>query len=237
MGVPKPQLAETGFGDLVSWGILPGTRIGYIYASGWFGTSRAEFTQAVYELTQQQQTDGLILDYRFNLGRGIFEGDGGLDMLFEHPLPTVRFGVRARPDDHFKMRMSSTGLPAGYTIESPSNGTIDPRSYDRPIAILTGPGALSAGDQIALRTALHPRARTFGKSTAGAFNAPVRPSLDPNWYTAYAFADAVRLDSPKDFLTHDEFPVDEPVWLTADDAAAGRDSVVEAARSWIEGEG
>jgi len=40
--------------------------------------------------------------------------------------------------------------------------------------------------------------------------------------------------SPEEFLTHDPFPVDEEVWLTPDDVAAGRDTVVEAALRWID---
>ena len=37
----------------------------------------------------------------------------------------------------------------------------------------------------------------------------------------------------EEFLTHDPFPVDHPVWLTPEDVAAGRDTVVEAAVQWI----
>ena len=44
-------------------------------------------------------------------------------------------------------------------------------------------------------------------------------------------------DRPLDYLTHDEFPVDEPVWLTPEDAAAGRDTARQAALSWIGAQG
>jgi len=229
-GLPKPALFESGFENVVSWGILPGTNIGYIYVWGWFGDAGPKFTQAIEELTQDQQTDGLIIDFRFNLGGDMFLSDAGLGMLFEHKQPTIGFAERGRPDDHFKMRPDTP--PAFYVIDM-IDGVFDRRSYDKPIAVLTGPGAVSSGDQVALRMTYHPRVRTFGKSTATAFNAPERPELDPDWYFAFAAADAYRIEDPKNFLTHDEFVVDEPVWLTPDDVAAGRDTVVDAAVDWI----
>ena len=39
--------------------------------------------------------------------------------------------------------------------------------------------------------------------------------------------------SPGDFLIHSEFPVDETVWLQPDDVANGRDTVVNAALTWL----
>ncbi len=42
------------------------------------------------------------------------------------------------------------------------------------------------------------------------------------------------LSDPSDYLTHNEFVVDEPVWLEPDDVARGLDTVVEAAMAWIQ---
>ena len=41
------------------------------------------------------------------------------------------------------------------------------------------------------------------------------------------------MSDPTNYLTHDEFVVDEPVWLEPDDVARGLDTVVEAAKAWI----
>ncbi len=41
--------------------------------------------------------------------------------------------------------------------------------YDEPIAVLTGPGAVSNGDWELLRMGFHPMVRTFGKASNGAF--------------------------------------------------------------------
>jgi hypothetical protein len=223
-GIPDPDVFN---GNVVSWGTLPGTRIGYIYVWGWFGDAGPGFAEAIRQLTREQQTDGLIIDFRFNLGGNMFLSNEGLSMLFGYPTPTIGFAVRADPNDHFKMRMAAP--PSIYVIPGGPQNT----AYDRPIAVLTGPGALSSGDQVALRMTFHPRVRTFGKSTATAFNAPAAVGLDPEWADAVAVADAFLIDKPHDYLTHDEFVVDEPVWLTPADVAAGRDTVVEAAAAWI----
>jgi hypothetical protein len=183
-GVPKPNLVT---GNFVTWGLFPGTRIGYIFGWGWSGTAGVAFEQAVRDLTQLQQTDGLIIDFRFNVGGNMFLSNPGLSLLFEHPVPTIGFAVRAQSDDHLKMLL--TAPPFIYVI--PSNlfaNQVLP--YEKPIAVLTGPGALSSGDQVAQRMTFHPRVRTFGKSTATAFNAPRPVNLSPQWSARIAFADA-----------------------------------------------
>jgi Peptidase family S41/Tricorn protease C1 domain len=228
-GVPKPAAAS----DVVTWGVLEGTRIGYIYVTAWVGDAGTLFERAIRELTQEQEreTDGLIIDFRFNSGGNMFLSDAGLGMLFDRPVATIGFDERADPNDHFKMRMAAP--PHIYVIDMYDN-VYDPRAYDKPIAVLTGPAALSSGDQVALRMTFHPRARTFGESTSTAFNAPCTLNADPGWSTRYACADAYRINDPQEYLTHDEFVVEEPVWLRPDDVAEGKDTVVDAAVRWID---
>jgi len=239
-GVPTPAALS----DWVTWGVIDDTRIAYVYVTGWQGDAGDRFTQAIEELTQQQETDGLIIDFRLNRGGNMFLSDAGLGMLFDQPTPTIGFAQRADPNDHFKMRPiagepgDACGirwpgpLPALYVIDM-CDRTYDPRSYDRPIAVLTGPAAISSGDQVALRMTYHPRARIFGKSTNTAFNFPSPLDIDPGWRITYACADAYRIDDPHNYLTHDELPVDEPVWLRPDDVAQGKDTVVDVALRWI----
>jgi hypothetical protein len=249
-GVPKPAALS----DLVTWGIVAGTRIGYIYVTAWEGDAGDRFAQAIEELTQQRDaegriaaSDGLIIDFRFNRGGNMFLSDAGLGMLFDRPTPTIAFAERADPSDHYKMRPAvgepgeicgvhrPGALPSLYVIDM-CDHTYDPRSYERPIAVLTGPSAVSSGDQVALRMTYHPRARIFGKSTNTSFNAPCQLSVDPGWLMQYACADAYRINNPHDYLTHDDLPVDEPVWLRPDDVAQGKDTVVDAALRWINGQ-
>lgn len=212
----------------VSWGIVSGTNVGYVYVWGWTGDAGVQFERAVRELTEVRQTDGLILDFRFNVGGNLFLSNAALALLFDQPVATIGFDERAAAGGHTAMVEAA---PASlYVIPTAANRAT---RYDKPIAVLKGPGAVSSGDQVALRMTYHPRARSFGKGTAAAFNAPTRPAYHANWYVAIATADAYRVDAPHEYLTHDEVAVDEPVWLTADDVARGRDTVVEAALAWI----
>jgi hypothetical protein len=128
------------------------------------------------------------------------------------------------------MGPSPTGPPSAYII--PGNPST---FYDKPIAILVGPGALSSGDQVALRMKFHPKAKFFGKSTTAAFNAPTSLDLgNSDWSCRYAEADAYLVSNPNHYLTHDELTVDEEVWLTPDDVAQGYDTVVRTAIAWID---
>ena len=223
-GVPMPGIAH---GELVSWGIIEGTRIGYIYAWGWAWDAEQEFHDAVEALMDRDTTDGLIIDFRFNMGGDMRLSNPGLALLFDREVPTIDWAIRCNPADHHAM--CPEGIFDSYVIPG------DPETfYERPIAVLVGPGAVSSGDQVALRLAFHPKARFFGKSTNAAFNAAAPAHDDPEFRATFAYADAYLLSSPGEYLTHDPLPVDHPVWLTPSDVAAGVDTVVEAAVAWIE---
>ncbi len=216
-GVPKPNYPS----QLCSYGIVSGTNIGYIYVWAWTGTAELEFLTAVQNL---MQTDGLIIDFRYNLGGNMFLSNSGLSLLFDSSVSTIDFGVRCSPNHQ---QMCQVNNPNPFIIPG------SPPGYNKPIAVLTGPGAVSSGDQVALRFKYHKHARFFGKSTSAAFNNPITSSLYNGFYFRYAQADAYQLSNPNVYLTHEEFPVDEEVWLTPDMVAQGRDDVVEAAINWI----
>ena len=223
-GIPKPDM---GSQELFSYGIFPGTNIGYIYGWGWFWEAEAEFKEAVQAV---MNTDALIVDFRTNYGGNMFLSNPGLEILFKDQVSTIDFGTRCTNGGH--LDMCPNNVPNVYTIAgSPFN------SYENPIALLVGPGAISSGDQVALRMQFHPQTRTFGKSTSTAFNAPdIIGFTATGWGGRYAVADAYLFSNPGDYLTHNEFKVDEEVWLTPDDVAKGDDTVVEAALAWINGQ-
>jgi len=227
-GVPMP---DTAGGDTVSWGVVQGTQVGYIYVTGWYGNVEQEFHDAIYDLMITQQTTGLIIDFRMNYGGNMFLSNMGLELLFDSDVTTIGFAARCDRFVHAGMCASSTGPPSAYVIHG------DPATYyDKPIAVLTGPGALSSGDQVALRFRFHPEARFFGKSTATAFNAPSSITLLSGWSTRYASADAYLVSDPSNYLTHDELEVDCPIWLKPEDVAVGTDTVVQAALDWVLGQ-
>jgi C-terminal processing protease CtpA/Prc len=235
-GVPKPSYFSD---DFVSWGIVDGTHIGYIYVWGWEGTSEEEFEQAVNELTQIQRVDGLIIDLRFNSGGFLNASRRGLGILFERPTRSIGFDERKKPDNHFKMKKLFPPKEFVLDRDQDSGEHIKP-FYDGPIAVLTGPGSVSAGDFSALFLSLHPKARTFGKGTASAFNFPTQPllgrdlDLGPDWFARIAEANGFAVSDRNDYLTHDEVRVDESVWLLPEDVAAGKDTVVAAALRWLD---
>ncbi|HEX2786590.1 MAG TPA: S41 family peptidase [Ignavibacteria bacterium] len=218
-GVPKPDYFG---GTYVSHGKIQGTNIGYIYCWGWSGNAGTLFYNAVQAL---KQTDALIIDFRMNFGGNMFLSDSAMKVLFNSTFPTIDWGKRTSPTNH--LQLTALNVSANYKIKGV------PPGYLNPIAVLTGPGALSSGDQVALRMKYHPRVRIFGKSTSTAFNSPVTLNLHADWTCAYANSDAYETHTPGRYLTHLEFPVDENVWLTRSGVAQGRDDVIESALNWI----
>lgn len=223
-GVPKPRYSED---QKVSYGIVDGTRIGYIYGWDWTENAGTEFYDAVRALMFDHETDGLIIDFRMNFGGNMFLSDQALTLLFNTNVETIDWAARCKPDDRLLMCPKHVGY--NYVIRGSSASF-----YDKPIALLTGPGAVSSGDQVALRIAMHPNARVFGKRTTTAFNAPTSLDVEnPYWSCRYAPSECYLLSAPDEYLTHRGFPVDEDVWLTPDDVARGEDTVVKAAMTWI----
>ena len=60
-----------------------------------------------------------------------------------------------------------------------------------------------------------------------------RIDLGPDWDGRVSESNSYKVGAPHDYLIHTEFPVDELVWLTPSDVAAGSDTVVRAAMAWI----
>jgi len=236
-GVPKPGYYGS---DYVRWGIVDGTTIGYIYVWGWLGNAVNDFSEAVYQLTQVNNVDGLIIDFRFNPGGYVFAPFRGLGALSSHPVPTTGMDERLNPNDHVQMK--SFFPPSYFTLDFDNWATFGIRvktSYGGPVAILVGPGAVSAGDFGAIWATSLPRARTFGKPTSMAVGFPTQPflgtelDLGPDWFARIAETNTYSVGAPQDFLIHTEFSLDEPVWLTPEDAASGKDTVVLAALRWL----
>jgi hypothetical protein len=222
-GVPMPDFAHA---EVASWGVVEGTRVAYVYVWGWGWEAEQEFHDAIAGAMAEPGIVGLIVDFRFNLGGNMHLSNAGLALLFDRVVPTIDWLTRCDPDDH--LALCNEGIWPSYVIPG------DPATvWDRPIAVLVGPGAVSSGDQVALRMAFHPEARLFGRSTNAAFTAAALTFSDTEWQATHAVADAHLLSDPGVGLTHRPLAVDVPVWLTPDDVAAGRDTVVLEALRWI----
>ena len=231
--VPGVEMPDFVNEDYITWGVIDGTRIGYIYVASWSYEDEDEISEqwyeAVDELMHNYETTGLIVDFRLNQGGYMLEAHDGYSLLFNERVSAVSFDLRGSTDDHLDMVPHRTFNAERFTI--PGNSAT---FYDKPIAVLTGPGAISNGDWESLRMGFHPMVRTFGKPTNGAFTLSDTPHLGDDWYFSKATGSGYLVDGHQ-YLAHTGVQVDQEVWLTRDDVAEGRDTVVAAAVRWIEG--
>ena len=218
--------------DYVTWGIVEGTQIGYIYIASWSWEQRhqisEQFYDAIYDFMFNHETVGMIIDMRLNYGGTMEEAHDGYSLLFNTTERRVSFDMRGDPNDRYDMVPHPTHRAERFIIRG------DPETYyDKPIAVLTGPNAVSNGDWESLRTQFHPKVRTFGKSSCGAFTPSDYPDLGHNsFYMTKANGSGYLIDGHI-YLAHTGVEVDEEVWLTPEDVARGRDTVVETAIAWI----
>ena len=231
--VPGVVWPNRSRGDRVSWGVVEGTRVGYIYVTSWSFDAqfniREQFSNAVDSLRRHTETDGLIFDFRFNTGGGALGGDAW-ELLFDEVVPTIGFDRRVRSTDLFAMEPDPLRQESRLVIQG-RPGTY----YDKPIAVLIGPGSISAGELEALRLSFHPRARLFGKTAPGGNTGSDFINMGTNWFASLSNS-SMYLVSTHQYLAHIGLEPDEPVWFTQEDVAQGIDTVVEAALDWIAGE-
>lgn len=238
-GVPKPD-AIAGGNQFVSLGVIDGTQIAYIYCLGvsvFIPAIQGQWTRAADSLMNDLNTTGLILDFRRHGGGDPRYEYPAVARLFNTTFDQMLWGSRSNPSDHFAMGPSANSV----ITDSFSVIPVDPATYyDKPIAILTGPGAVSAGDIMAITWSHHPMAKVFGKPTTGALSPLVAQIVGDFWFSN-PDAQGYLIGDPHQWLTHDQFPGSEDfpsveyeeVWLTQDGVAQGVDDVVEAAEAWI----
>jgi hypothetical protein len=208
---------------VVTYGILPNSNIGYVYILAEYPTTQAE-QQFYAAISALKNTDGLIIDMRFNAGGWA---------LWHDTFGIISNEVTFTIDDAY--RCSSTNwflCPANDTVFYRINGN-PPDIYDRPIALLLGPSCISMGDLNAYRLKYLPMVKTFGKPTAASLGFNLNITNFPDWCIKYSLGDMYHLRQPGNYLNRKEFPIDYPVWFNTDDVANGYDTVVEEALSWI----
>lgn len=228
--VPNVPFPDQVNGDYVSWGIVDDTNIGYVYVRSWIqGEPHQQFGNAIDSLMNVFQVDGLIVDYRNNEGGFPSSANTGYALLFNTNIETLYTARRSDPGDHLAMTIPTRPYHYGTIPGNPSS------YFDKPIAVLTGPGAVSAGDYNAFKMKFHARARLFGKPTAASYSAAAPVELsNPEYFAVISDHNVSRFDNPTVFLSHSELEIDYPTWLTRDDIARGEDTVVKAALAWIQ---
>ena len=210
--------------------LAAGSDIGFLYIYSYQGGVGDALASAIAPM--MGSTDGLIIDHRYNYGGLMSQSSPLLSQLLDEDIAGA---VQCRT------RLASGGYeelgpcPVGVTPESYID--IDPETfYSGPIALLTGPNSVSAGDFVPFFLRRHPNVRVFGRATSGEFGARdvpwgPDPILGDLWLAlTYMFY----LDDAGDPLLGSEQDPDEDVWLTREDVIAGRDTVLEAAAAWLE---
>ncbi len=228
-GIEWPNIFQD---DYVSWGIVEEIQIGYIYVTAWTYDAIYQISQQFYNaidsLMHHNETTGMIIDFRLNYGGG-GTSNQGFSLLFDSTFNTLSFDVRCGdPNNHFSM------CPHPFLNQYVFRISGNPNNYyDKPIAVLTGPGTVSAGDVESIRLKFHPKVEFFGKSSSGAYCSSSYPDLGhPDWFFYLSTGNAY-LISNHQYLAHTELEMYEEVWLTQEGVANGNDDVVNAAIEWI----
>jgi hypothetical protein len=230
ISIPGVDFPDVYNWDFVSWGVIDDSDIGYIYVWAWFpGYDISEqFYDAVFNLMNNYETTGLIIDFRVNYGGDMRIAHDGYSLLFNETLEIVGFDVRGDPNNHLHMIPSTTHPRYLWRIIG------DPASfYDKPIAVLTGPNAFSNGDWESVRMQYHPMVSTFGKPTNGAFTISDMPDLgNSDFFFSRATGSGYIIEG-HEYMAHKSANIDEEIWLTQDDVVNGDDTVVKRALEWI----
>jgi hypothetical protein len=226
-GVAMPPPDQDFKGPAITYGIITGTNIGYIYVyHESYASVVVEFDNAV---TALMGTDGLIIDLRINGGGG-YALNTGISRLMNHATPTLVIRKRASPDDLYSLIPTS---PSWLKLDIPADSATH---YDRPIAVLLGSTCVSYGDVTSWQLGYVSNARMFGRAPWAIYSAPDLPLSPTRAGYVFLCANVTAVDhrAPDVPLWGQEYPLDEEVWLTPDDVANGNDTVVKRARAWIE---
>ncbi|MBN2464016.1 hypothetical protein JXD38_00115 [candidate division WOR-3 bacterium] len=222
-GIPKPDTFAGGV--MATSGVVEGSGVGYVYSWGWAWNADQEFFAACSAMVADTALKGFIIDFRYHEGGLPTIANRGLSLLFRDTVETFCLCARSDPGDHFAMTVVQTAR----ALAIPGNGV----GYDKPIAVLVGPGCFSGGDFAAHRMTYHPRVRTFGRQTCCAYVYASSYGLYSGWSAHYAIWAGREARDSTNYLAHLGFEPDTFVWHTREAVAQGRDAVVEAAITWI----
>ena len=232
-GVPFPDIDH---GHWVSWGVINGTSIGYIYVWNWTSNgdfpnpttpTGVDFKNAIQTLISEHEINGLIIDSRYNTGGQFGEFAEGMKILFNEDQDIFQGYSRKKADDHYSMK--EYGGPTGGITRVNTTRYL----FDRPIAVLISPFSISCGDFMPLQMKYHPMVRTFGSATNGAFGTIDGFSIAVDWSYNRTISNFKLKYDPDKYLTHLSIPPDEEVWFTKESVAKGEDDIVNAALNWI----
>ncbi len=212
----------------ISANVIHGHRIGYVYMYDCTDATGNKLLNATKRLVEDSLVTGLIYDIRTNFGGGFLAFESTFKYLNDADVSWVGYGDRY---DANRLNLSNVGLTSWYDLTDD-----EPHYFYHPIAILTGPNAVSAGDFFPVLFRHHPNVKVFGKSTAGAYGSSTSITLPyTGFYASMQLANFFQTGAPTSYMTHTEVPVDSNIWFVRDSVCLGIDNMVSTAVQWIEG--
>jgi hypothetical protein len=224
--LPQLSLAALQQGKNIVSDRIPNSNIAYV-AMYDCNSTPDKLKNALKIMVDNYNVDGFIIDIRTNYGGGFGSFLEGFSYLKNGDVDWVGYGERA--DTVNKFAMLNTGPASGYTAFD-----TDPFFTTKPIALLTGDNAVSAGDFMPILFGEHPQVRTFGRPTAGAYGSYGSITLpDADYYGAMQQVNFFYHTTPNKYLNHTEWPVDFPMWWTTASICNGNDLVLDSAIAYI----
>jgi len=208
--------------------------IGYVYYL--YMNSSDKLKNAINSLAQSE-VQGIILDLRYNLG-GDAGWETGFNSIFNRTIDSCGYFERMINGGHSDLVMFSPAFP--YISEEFIN---------KPVALITGPGAISMGDYASYFIHTQPMTRSFGRGTNTGFTyvngyLNTLEKVDhlnynwdfgyPEWEVQFVGMNFGRfVDGELNYFIHKGFEIDEEIWFTQEAAHQQEDNMVERAVQWI----
>ncbi|MCF8378666.1 MAG: T9SS type A sorting domain-containing protein [Bacteroidales bacterium] len=213
--------------------------IGYIYYTHMPKGVESTLFDATTKLSGAD-INGLILDLRFNIG-GWMGWETGFNPIFNQTIDSCAYYSRAYGGGYSDL----------VAVQSNVFKTLSKDFINKPIALLTGPEAVSNGDYASYFIHTQPMTRSFGRFTNTGYT-HYSPSLTPNtpttfnnasilwdfgyedWHIQIAPRNFGRfIDGELIYFIHNPFEIDEEIWYTQDAIHQQKDNMVERAVEWI----
>jgi hypothetical protein len=236
-GVQRPKISVfQGLGETITYGVT-NDNIGYMYitqcpsgfddfddSSQWdpYKTEWSrEFNRIVTEL--KEDTDGIIIDLRFNTGGRYETFYLGLSKLVDNPEDL----------DLYVMLRRDSRNPDILALEDVGPQTMlkaDEEKYDKPIVVLTGADCISACDFLVSFFDKFPEFTIIGRNINASFTPVAGDTYDLGEDTVSRYIPlqigAYRLDNDEyELLLRESYFIDEIVWHTKESIVNGVDNV------------
>lgn len=211
---------------LTTWGVISGTRVGYVALYDCSDISGDSLYNKVKILVEDSLVNGLILDIRTNYGGSFNAYLKTFDYLTDAgAIDWLGYGAR-----YDTTRTDMMLYPSYYYDFSDA----DANHFDKRVALLCGPNAVSAGDVMPVMFRRNPYVKLFGKNTAGAFGAYFGLTLPySDYYGSYQGINFYDAANDTFYLSHTYYPIDSAIWFSQDSVCSNTDNIVTTAVQWI----